>query len=165
MTLLTADGNDQTERLGSPFARSKFEGRVPAYRSLSAMQNVLYPERLQSALRAQPPLEFAAKSGGVDVYVVWRAAPKYLVECIQQVARSFDFHIDGIAAEKRVVCQLDDCTKQVRSLRRVRLRYAGTREQFFVGLLAVLEEIERVCPWVHVTRLDRRALDANRDVA
>jgi hypothetical protein len=129
------------------------------------MQNVLYPERLQSAVRAQSPFELVSKSDGVDVYVVWRAAPKYLVECIQEVARSFDFHIDGIAAEKRVACQLDECTKQVRSLRRVRLRYAGTHEQFCIGLLAVLQEIERVCPWVHVTRLDRRALNANRDIA
>lgn len=129
------------------------------------MHNVLYPERLQSALRAQPPLAITSRSDRVDIYVVWRAAPKYFVECIQQVARSFDFHIDDIAAEKRVVGQNSDGTKQARSLRRVRLRYAGTREQFYIGLSAVLEEIERVCPWVHVTRLDQRAPDANRDVA
>lgn len=129
------------------------------------MQNVLYPERIQSALRAQPPFELASKSDGIDVYVVWRGAPKYLVECIQEVATTFDFHIDAVAAEKRIVCQLDDGTRQVRSLRRVRFRYAGAREQFYVGLLAVLEEIERVCPWVHVTRLEGSTLDATRDAA
>ncbi len=126
------------------------------------MQNVLYPQRLRSARPARLPLEVIPMPDGVDVYVVWRAAPTYLVECIQEVARSFDFHIDSIAAEKRLACQLDDSTQKVRSLRRVRLRYAGTREQFYVGLLAVLEEIERVCPWVHVTRVDRRAFNASR---
>ncbi len=126
------------------------------------MQNVLYPERLQSALRAQPPLALAPKSDAVDVYVVWRTAPKYFVESIQLVARSFDFHIEAIAAEKRVMFQLEDSTKQVRSLRRVRLRYSGKRAQFYVGLLAVLEEIESVCPWVAVTRIDHRACDVNR---
>jgi hypothetical protein len=123
------------------------------------MQNVLYPERLQLALRAQPPLDLAAVSDGVDIYVVWRAAPKYLAECIQSVAHAFDFHIDSIGAEKRVVGDDENGTKHVRSLRRIRLRHAGTREQFYIGLLAVLEEIERVCSWVQVTRLDRRVLN------
>jgi hypothetical protein len=129
---------------------------------MTGMQNFSYSERLQSALRAQLPLELVSKTDGVDVYVVWRAAPTYLVERIQDVARSFDFHIEGVGAEKRLACQLDDSTQKVRSLRRVRLRYAGAREQFFIGLLAVLEEIERVCPWVHVSRFDHRGLDVNR---
>lgn len=127
------------------------------------MQNVLYPERLQSALRAQPPLHLTSISDGVDVYVVWRAAPKYLAECIQPVAHTFDFHIDSIGAEKRVVGDDANGTKHVRSLRRIRLHHAGSQEQFYIGLLAVLEEIERVCPWVHVTRLDRRVFGRHVD--
>lgn len=117
-------------------------------------------------IHMQPFLDLAPKRERVDIYVVWGGAPKYLAECIEQVARSFDFHIDGITAEKRViVCRDNDCTRQVRALRRVRFRYAGNRDQFYVGLLAVLEEVERVCPWVHVARLERHADDAESNFA
>ena len=80
--------------------------------------------------------------------------------------REIDKPTDGITAEKRVIVRRDnDCTRQARALRRVRFRYAGTRDQFYVGLLAVLEEVERVCPWVHVARLERHADDAESNFA
>lgn len=106
-----------------------------------------------------PRFELSMKRERVDIYVVWRAAPKYLVECIEPVARSFDFHIAGISAERRMIVHRDsDGIRQARTLRCVRFYYTGTTcDQFYVGLLAVLEEIERVCPWVHLTKLDGRA--------
>lgn len=124
------------------------------------MQSVSYPDRFQSALSAQPELQLNSRSEGADIYVVWRGAPKYLAECIEDVAQACNFRIAGITAERRVAFRDDTGTMHARSLRRIRLRFTGSGEMFSSGLVAVLEEIERVCPWLHVARLERSARES-----
>ena len=118
------------------------------------MKRTSHPEWL--AIRHAPPsLELGSKPDSVDVYIVWHGAPKYFSECIEKVARSCDFYVKAITAEERVVYRDESGAMCARSLRRVRLCFTGPREVFSSGLLAVLEEIDRVCPWVHVARRER----------
>ena len=124
------------------------------------MKKISHPEWL-AIRRVPPPLELGSKADGVDVYIVWRGAPKYFSECIEKVARSCDFYIKGITAEERVVYRGENGTMCARSLRRVQLCFTGPSEGFFSGLLAVLQEIDRVCPWVHVSRLERSMAEAD----
>jgi hypothetical protein len=128
------------------------------------MKRISHPEWL-AIHRAPPPLALRSKSDGIEVYIVWHSAPKYFSECIEKVARSCHFYIKGITAEERVVYRDESGTICARSLRRVQLCFTGPREVFSSGLLAVLEEIDRVCPWVHVTRIERSMAEAGPIVA
>lgn len=104
--------------------------------------------------KASAETALQAGGDGVDLFLVWRGAPKYLADQIEPVARSFDFRVCEISAERRTVFRDHGGVLRARSLRRVRLLYGGPHENFCVGLLAVLEEVEGLCRWVHVSRLD-----------
>jgi hypothetical protein len=104
-------------------------------------------------------LAHARKHDGVDVFLVWRDAPTLLADHIEAVARSFEFNVTEISAERRTLYRDADGEMRARSLRRVRLSYYGTQENFCVGLLAVLEEIDGLCRWVHIARLDCALMD------
>lgn len=127
------------------------------------MDHVSSLSQSQTDVRSRP-LELAAKPKGVDVYVVWRGAPKYLADCINDVTHTFGFQITAITTERRVVFRDDRGAMRARSLRQVRLSYQGSTELFCCGLMAVLEEIDRVCPWIHVTRLEEAMSDPERSL-
>lgn len=110
-------------------------------------------QRLHHSVRPPSPAH-AREHDGVDVFLIWREAPKLLAEHIEAVAHSFEFRVCEISAERRTVYRDAEGEMRARSLRRVRLRYDGTQENFCLGLLAVLEEVEGLCRWVHVSRLD-----------
>lgn len=94
---------------------------------------------------------------GIELHIVWRGTPNYLEDCLLETIESANFKLSSISKEERADCANSDGSMQNRPVRRVRLIFTGSEDNFYPCLLMVLHEVDRIAPWVQMSRLSKHS--------